>query len=380
MENLHHACTTESPFRSPDNKLYRQINGVAMGSPLGPCFAEFYMCDLENRVLRDETLKPSTYCRYVDDVFVVVRDEGHLKDLQQQMEAQSVLRFTYELGSNHNLPFLDIDITATNSGYRTTVYRKPTDAGKCMNPSGECPDRYKESTIRSYVHRAFKTCSTPDLLEAELLRTKQVLVNNGYSNRAVDSVIKHQRERNNQPATANIGITHKVYYNNQMSLAYKTDERVLQEIVQRNVRCNSPDDRLKLIVYYTNKKVNQLVMCNNPNLKRDCLQQTNVVYEFKCPEEDCRLLQNVNYIGETTTTLSRRLTCHLSSGAPKQHMLNIHRIKLTRKMLNDCTSIIKRCTDASRLAITEALLIKERAPAINLQNTGLTRTLKLFGE
>jgi hypothetical protein len=212
------------------------------------------------------------------------------------------------------------------------------------------------------------------------MRAKQVLVNNGYSNRAVDCVIKHHRERNNRPTTENVGVTHKIYYSNQMSLAYKTDERVLQEIVRRNVQCNSQEDRLNLIVYYKNKKVNQLVMCNNPTLKRDRLQQTNVVYEFKCPEEDCRLLQNVNYIGETTTTLSRRLTCHLSSGAPKQHMLNCHRTKLTRTMLNDCTSIIKKCPDTARLAITEALLIKDRAPAINLQNTGLTRTLKLFGE
>ena len=52
MESLLLLCTTESPLRSPDNKLlYYQINGVEMGSLLGPTFAEFYMCDLKNRVL-----------------------------------------------------------------------------------------------------------------------------------------------------------------------------------------------------------------------------------------------------------------------------------------------------------------------------------------
>ena len=50
MESLLFLCTTESPFRSPHNKLCYQINGVAraMGSPLGPTFAEYYICDLEN--------------------------------------------------------------------------------------------------------------------------------------------------------------------------------------------------------------------------------------------------------------------------------------------------------------------------------------------
>ena len=74
IESLLLLCTTESPFRSPDNNLYYQINGVAMGSPLGPTFAEFYMCDLENRVLLSDRLKPNFYAWYVDDIFVVVRD------------------------------------------------------------------------------------------------------------------------------------------------------------------------------------------------------------------------------------------------------------------------------------------------------------------
>jgi hypothetical protein len=39
-----------------------------------------------------------------------------------------------------------------------------------------------------------------------------------------------------------------------------------------------------------------------------------------------------------------------------------------------------RCPDAARLAIAEALIIKEESPAINLQTTGFVRTLKLFSE
>ena len=37
------ACTTQAPFRSPDGRTFVQIEGVAMGSPLGPTFANFYM-------------------------------------------------------------------------------------------------------------------------------------------------------------------------------------------------------------------------------------------------------------------------------------------------------------------------------------------------
>ena len=47
LANLLRSCTTEAPFRSPDGKLFLQIDGVAKGSPLGPTFANFYMGNLE---------------------------------------------------------------------------------------------------------------------------------------------------------------------------------------------------------------------------------------------------------------------------------------------------------------------------------------------
>ena len=63
LKQLLEVCTKEAPFRSPDNKLYLQIEGVAMGSPLGPTFANFYMGNLENKVLDNLTNKPSIYVR-----------------------------------------------------------------------------------------------------------------------------------------------------------------------------------------------------------------------------------------------------------------------------------------------------------------------------
>lgn len=47
LRDLLLACTTESPFRSPCGQLYMQVDGVAMGSPLGVLFANAYMCYTE---------------------------------------------------------------------------------------------------------------------------------------------------------------------------------------------------------------------------------------------------------------------------------------------------------------------------------------------
>ncbi|XP_076047362.1 uncharacterized protein LOC143028892 [Oratosquilla oratoria] len=77
MKHLLLACTTESPFRSPSGQLYLQVEGVAMGSPLGCTFAEFYMCNLENKVLQDSVLRPfSYYNNYTTTVYRKKTDTG----------------------------------------------------------------------------------------------------------------------------------------------------------------------------------------------------------------------------------------------------------------------------------------------------------------
>ncbi|XP_076030423.1 uncharacterized protein LOC143018725 [Oratosquilla oratoria] len=81
LRKLLEACTTESPFRGPDGKLYRQVDGVAMGSPLGVLFANFYMGLVERRVFSDPLIRPHSYGRYVDDIFVEARDHTHLLEL-----------------------------------------------------------------------------------------------------------------------------------------------------------------------------------------------------------------------------------------------------------------------------------------------------------
>ena len=51
LKSLLTTCTTETPFRNVNGDLYVQTDGVAMGSPLGPLFANYYMCHIENTIL-----------------------------------------------------------------------------------------------------------------------------------------------------------------------------------------------------------------------------------------------------------------------------------------------------------------------------------------
>ena len=77
------------------------------------------------------------------------------------------------------------------------------------------------------------------------------------------------------------------------------------------------------------------------------------------------------YIGMTSTSLSRRLSCHISNLTSsiidhlKSH--NIAREEF-RKTLVDNTKILTRNTCQIKLTIIEALLIKETKPSLNKVN------------
>ena len=377
-------CTTSVPFRNIDGKMYIQIDGMSMGSPLGPTFANFYMADLENRVLNIPGMKPNIYCRFVDDIYTDAKLEL-LLEIKKSMEEHSVLKFTYELSKDNKLPFLDILTHYDTDRFASSVYIKPTDAGICLNGNSECPDRYKEAVIISYVKRAWTTCSTHEYFNAEISRVKQVLVNNGYTNTLIDRIIKNFMDKATIPTpqnTHNATTTEKVrlFYKNQMNSAYKIDEKVLKKIINDNVKCKGENSKLQMIIYYNNMKTKNMVMKNNMSGKKRELSQTNVIYEFTCPQNECFHHPTINnrYLGFTTCTVSKRLSFHLQTGAILKHSIESHGRKIDRKTAEQCLKIRYKENNQERLEILEAIMIMVEKPEINKQDTGRKRILKLF--
>ena len=65
--------STKESFFIFDDEYYRQIDGVAMGSPLGPTLANIFLCYHEENWLKEccSSFQPIFYRRYVDDIFVL---------------------------------------------------------------------------------------------------------------------------------------------------------------------------------------------------------------------------------------------------------------------------------------------------------------------
>ena len=72
LHDLLKLATTESSFIF-DNKLYKQTEGVAMGSPLAPTLANAFLCHYEKNWLNEcpSQFKPVVYRHYDDNIFVL---------------------------------------------------------------------------------------------------------------------------------------------------------------------------------------------------------------------------------------------------------------------------------------------------------------------
>ena len=115
--------------------------------------------------------------------------------------------------------------------------------------------------------------------------------------------------------------------------------------------------KIKLVIYYNKFKTSNLVIRNNSSPSIEVLQKTNVIYKFKCPLGD-RISDNNNiYVGLTSTTLSRRLTMHLSDTSSIAQHLKKHSCPTAqlRKILTDNTTILEHQNNKQKLQILEAL-------------------------
>ena len=83
FKNLMSLATQESHFIFND-VLYKQKDGVAMGSPLGPTMANVFLSFYEIKWLEQcpKEFKPVFYRRYVDDIFVLFESAEHLSQFR----------------------------------------------------------------------------------------------------------------------------------------------------------------------------------------------------------------------------------------------------------------------------------------------------------
>ena len=165
-------------FFTFDNEYYSQLDGVAMGSPLGPTLANAFLCHFEKQWLSDcpQDFCPNIYRRYVDDIFVTFNSYQQLKKFVEYMTTKHPnIKFTFEHEHNNSFSFLNVKICRENNKLTTSVYRTPTFSGVFTNFKSFISTVYKFGLVYTLLHRCFNITSSYEKFHNEINALKQIL-------------------------------------------------------------------------------------------------------------------------------------------------------------------------------------------------------------
>lgn len=186
-------------------KFYDQVDGVAMGSPLGPTLANLFMGHHEQMWLNEiENVEVLMYRRYVDDIFCVFHNEKDANAFHKFINCKHPnIKFTCEIANEGLLPFLDTLVDNAEFKTSTRVYRKPTFTGLYTNFFSFTCFSYKVGLIRCLLHRAFNICSSWQLFHQEVEIIHKLLQKNSFPQTLISAVTSSFIREQNSPRTIN---------------------------------------------------------------------------------------------------------------------------------------------------------------------------------
>ena len=138
-----------------------------------------------------DDFKPVYYRRYVDDIFALFRSPDHLEKSTDYLNSKHKnIKFTYEKESTNSLSFLDVLISRSENGFKTSVFHKPPFSGVYSNFNSFIYHRYKIGLIFILLLRTFSIVSDFSRFHTEVSHLKNILRKNAFSIKLVDNCIE----------------------------------------------------------------------------------------------------------------------------------------------------------------------------------------------
>ena len=339
-----------------NNKNYVQIDGTAIGSPLGRNFAGTYMGRWEKELLQRTTVQPMVYYRYVDDIFGLwngsVEELGKFKSLANSIHPR--IKVEIEI-SNQQIAFLDVLVYKHEGSLATTIYTKPTDKHMYLDQQSNHPMSTKNAIPYGLCIRAKRICSTP----GEYQRNKNYIINNlhkrGYSKGHLTKVTKRvdhmdredvlnyrKKERSTDKPRIPLVVTYGNYLPNiqrivheRMNILHRS-KRLKEVFPLPTVTAYRRDANLQdILVHSKYRKIfskekegtnicgRSCAICKFIKVSQKYDDNKGTTYIFKdsinCKTSNCiygifcKVCDSIVYVGETGTTLYERFQNHIST-------------------------------------------------------------------
>ena len=172
--------------------IHIQKQGAAMGTRMAPKYAIIFMHYLESNMLNQSTLKPKTWLRFIDDIFMTWQHGIQALTLFMDMlnSHHPTIKFTYECNTKE-VVFLNTIVYKTASNQLLTrAYHKPTDNKQYLHFHPVHPKKQKESVPYGLLIRSRRICSEEKFFEEEARNILQQLRHRKYPQDLLEKTYK----------------------------------------------------------------------------------------------------------------------------------------------------------------------------------------------
>ncbi|CAM0512582.1 unnamed protein product [Fasciola hepatica] len=332
-----HPADRSTAFRviyvAKNTRLLRQIDGVAIRTPLSPILAHMFLAHLEEKA--SKILERSQlYKRYVDHVLVItisLEETTWIMDKLDRLHPN--IRFTMETEIEDTLHFLDIKITRNNDGTMArSVYRKETWTGRCLQFDSFVSVEYERGLVRTLFQTARHIC-TEDMIDNELRQLKESLTRNAYPDAFIEKHSKPKLIRQTNCSAEKLLVT--------ICLPFIRDDincllkRPLGSALAKN-KYYAPDLRI----------IHRTIEIPTPSVKQrpPMYTKSNLIYQFQCSCE-------ATYVGRTERQLRNRVIEYIpnwvqrfvmQSGSDQRHNDNVRKHKIPSSAVGRRPSAVAR--------------------------------------
>ena len=281
------------------------------------------------------------------------------------------ITFTAEIERDGKLPFLDIDISRSESKFATSVYRKPTFTGLFTNFHSLIPNTHKQNLVPCLIHRIFNLCSSYENFHTQLKVVRKLFNLNGFPSHMFDRIVRRFLDQTFDPKPPVLTTPKKIIY---LCLPFPGIHS-LQIRTQISRPCNAAFLHLDIrFVFRSLRRISSFFPFKDKVPK---YLRSSVVYLFKC--RCC----SASYVGQTTRHLHTRISEHLGispitgklSTNPAISSILFHTIASGRPANFDDFQILSSSPDSYELMIHKSLLINKYRPNLNVQDSSIPLSL-----
>ena len=257
------------------------MSGLAIGASTSGFVADIVMERLEKKALSSYTHPPSFWCRFVDDIYSIIKKiqaelfERHLNTQHERV------KFTRETEKDKKLPYLDALTQRREDGtLKATIYRKPTHTDRYLDFTSNHHISQKLAVPKTLLRRADMLVSEEEDKKVEETYVKKALSRCGYPQWAVE------RKKEKNPVVPKIDDKKKKEEESLGRVLIPYIKHVSEAVAREFRKFNAE------VIYMPTTKLKNVVCANMKDTVPN-EDKAEVVYLINCKKHD------ESYIGHT---------------------------------------------------------------------------------